>query len=145
MQDLNKVLVVGRLTKDIVVEYTNGGMAIAKGSIAVNRSQKKDGAWGETASFFDITLFGKMAENLKPYLLKGKQVAIGGYLKQDRWTSQDGQNRSKVYIGVEELQLCGGREGGAGNGTGSESFGNNDSGYDAAFNEADGFGGYGFN
>lgn len=141
MQDLNKVLVVGRLTKDIVVEYTNGGMAIAKGSIAVNRSQKKGGDWVETASFFDITLFGKMAENLKPYLLKGKQVAIGGYLKQDRWTSQDGQNRSKVYIGVEELQLCGGREGGSGSGN----FGNDNSGMESAFDESDGFGGYGFN
>lgn len=113
MTDLNHVAIVGRLTKDIVVEYTAGGMAVGKGSIAVNRSQKKDGAWVDSASFFDITIFGKTAENLKPYLLKGKQIVVGGYLKQDRWTGQDGQARSKVYIGVEEVQLCGSRDSGS--------------------------------
>ncbi len=112
MTDLNKVLMVGRLTKDINIEYTTSGMAVGKSSIAVNRSQKKNGNWEDSASFFDIAVFGKLAENLKPYLTKGKQIAIGGYLKQDRWTGQDGQNRSKVYIGVEELQLCGGKENG---------------------------------
>ena len=110
MTDLNTVTIVGRLTKDVTLEYTSSGMAICKGSIAVNRNQKKNGEWQTTASFFDFSILGKIGENLKMYLTKGKQVVLGGYLKQDRWTGQDGQNHSKVYIGVESIQLCGSKE-----------------------------------
>ena len=112
MNDLNSVSVIGRLTRDCGQQdfsYTQGGMAIAKVSIAVNRSKKQaDGSWTDEASFFDVTIFGKTAENLHQYLLKGKQIGIKGYLKQDRWQDkQTGENRSKVYIVAEEVQLLG--------------------------------------
>jgi len=105
--DVMTVTGVGRLVKDVEIGYTNGGMAIAKGTIAVNRSRKRDNERVEEASFFDIEIFGKTAENLKPYLVKGQQIAIKGYPKQDRW-EKDGQKFSRVKFGVEEIQLVGG-------------------------------------
>ena len=102
--DLNVVAVTGRLTREAELKYSNGGMAFAKFSIAVNRRTKKGDQWVDDASFFDCTLFGKSAESLNPYLIKGQQVAINGSLVQSRW-EQDGQNRSRVEIVVNSLQL----------------------------------------
>lgn len=113
MTDINHVLVIGRLTKDFGADprtffYTTGGTACAKVSIAVNRSVKQsDGQWTDEVSFFDVTIWGKTAENLKPYLIKGKQIAVDGYLKQDRW-QKDGQNFSKVNVVANSVQLLGG-------------------------------------
>lgn len=109
MTDLNSVVLVGRLTRDIDLKYTSSGMAIANGSIAVNRDTVRNSERVQETSFFDITMFGKLAENLKPYLTKGKQVAIIGGLTQDRWKDQNGNNRSSVKIIVNEIQLIGGR------------------------------------
>ena len=114
MTDINTVTIVGRLTRDCGQQdfsYLQSGTAVAKISVAVNRSKKQqDGSWADEASFFDVTVFGKSAENLHPYLQKGNQVAVKGYLKQDRWQDQQtGQNRSKVGIVAEEIQLIGGR------------------------------------
>ena len=113
MTDINHVLVIGRLTRDFGADprtffYTTGGTACAKVSIAVNRSVKQsDGQWTDEVSFFDVTIWGKTAENLKPYLVKGKQIAVDGYLKQDRW-QKDGQNFSKVNVVANSVQLLGG-------------------------------------
>ena len=113
MTDINHVLVIGRLTRDFGADprtffYTTGGTACTKVSIAVNRSVKQsDGQWTDEVSFFDVTIWGKTAENLKPYLVKGKQIAVDGYLKQDRW-QKDGQNFSKVNIVANSVQLLGG-------------------------------------
>ena len=109
MADVNHVIIIGRLTKDIVLKFTSGGMAIGSFSIAVNRRTKKGEQWVEEASFFDVSLFGKSAEGLAQYLTKGKQVAVEGELRQDRW-QQDGQNRSKVYISANNVQLLGGND-----------------------------------
>jgi len=102
--DLNRVIEIGRLTRDAEVTYTPGGMAIAKMSIAVNRRVKAGDGWADEANYFDVQLFGKSAENLKPYLLKGKQIAVDGYLKQDRW-EKDGQKFSKITINANDIQL----------------------------------------
>jgi single-strand DNA-binding protein len=107
MADINHVTLIGRLTRDAELKYTSGGMAIASFAIAVNRRRKNGDQWEEEASFFDIKLFGKSAEGLKQYLVKGKQVAIGGELRQDRW-EQDGQPRSKVVVIANNVQLIGG-------------------------------------
>ena len=109
MTDLNSVVLVGRLTRDIDLKYTSSGMAIANGSIAVNRDTGRNSERVQETSFFDITMFGKLAETLKPYLTKGKQVAIIGGLTQDRWKDQNGNNRSSVKIIINEIQLVGGR------------------------------------
>ena len=108
MTDLNRVGIIGRLTRD--AELVNVGQTVkADLSIAVNRSRKQaDGSWTDEVSFFDFTLWGKTAEGLKPYLTKGKQIAVEGHLKQDRW-EKDGQKFSKVSIVAENVQLLGGR------------------------------------
>lgn len=106
MTDLNSVVLVGRLTKDIDLQYLVSGTAVGRLSVAVNRSVKKDEQWMDEANFFDVSFFGKSAENLKPYLLKGQQVAVMGALKQDRW-EKDGQKFSKVSIVADNIQLLG--------------------------------------
>jgi single-strand DNA-binding protein len=107
MADINQVTLIGRLTRDAELKYASNGFAIASFAIAVNRRRKNGDQWVEEASFFDINLFGKSAEALKQYLVKGKQVAIGGELRQDRW-EQDGQSRSKVVVIANNVQLIGG-------------------------------------
>ena len=103
--DLNVVALVGRLTRESELRYSNGGMAICRFSIAVNRRKRTaDNRWEDEANFFDCTMFGKSAESINQYLEKGRQVSIIGELRQSRW-EQDGQNRSKVEIAVNSLQL----------------------------------------
>jgi single-strand DNA-binding protein len=109
MADLNHVIIIGRLTRDCELKTTSGGMAIANLSLAVNRRVKKGEQWTEEVSFFESVLFGKTAEGLKPYLLKGKQIAVEGELKQERW-EKDGQSRSKVVINASNVQLLGGND-----------------------------------
>ena len=110
MTDINKTVLVGRLTKDIEIKYTNSGAAIGNLSIAVNRSRKQDDQWVDEASFFYVKIYGKMAESLRPYLTKGKQIAVEGFLKQERW-QKDGQNFSRVIVGAENVQLLAGNSG----------------------------------
>ena len=106
--DLNCVFIVGRLTRDMEVKYTSGGMAIGKFSLAVNRKKKSGEQWVDEASFFDVTCFGKTAENLSQYMTKGKQVGVDGSLHQDRWQDDSGQARSRVVINADNIQLLGG-------------------------------------
>lgn len=110
MTDINTVILIGRLTHDIDGRdfgYTQGGTARLNLSIAVNRGEKCGGQWTDKASFFDITVWGKTAENIKPYLSKGKQIAVDGYLDQQRW-EKDGNRFSKVCIIANSVQLIGG-------------------------------------
>lgn len=106
--DINHVVLVGRLTRDVEMKYTNNGMAVAKLGLAVNRRRKKDEGWVDEVSFFNITLWGKIAESLQPYLTKGKQIAVDGELRQNRW-EQNGQSRSTVEIVANNIQLLGGK------------------------------------
>ena len=105
--DMNTVMIIGRLTRDMELNYTSGGMAIGKFSLAVNRKKKSGEQWVDEASFFDVTCFGKLAENLAQYMTKGKQVGVDGSLHQDRW-EKDGQNMSRVVINANNIQLLGG-------------------------------------
>lgn len=116
MTDLNSVTLIGRLTRDVDVSYISSGTACGKFSLAVNESKKgASGKWTDVANYFDVILWGKLAENLKMHLLKGKMVAVKGHLKQDRW-EKDGQKLSKVSIVAESVQLCGGTSSGNSNG-----------------------------
>jgi single-strand DNA-binding protein len=118
MADLNHVVLIGRLTRDAELKYTANGQAVSKFSIAVNRRRKNGDQWVDEANFFDIVVWGRQGESLNQYLIKGKLVGIDGELRQDRW-EQDGQNRSKVEIVANNLQLLGGGPGSAlGPGTG---------------------------
>ena len=114
MTDLNSVIEIGRLTRDISERdftYTTAGKARLNLSIAVNRSEKRGGEWADKVSFFDVTVWGKTAENIRPYLHKGKQIAVDGYLDQQRW-EKDGVKYSKVVIIAYNVQLLGGNENG---------------------------------
>jgi single-strand DNA-binding protein len=113
MTDLNHVVLIGRLTQDLGSDersfgYVGNGQARANVSIAVNRSKKNGDQWIEEVNYFNITIWGKTAENLKPYLTKGKQICVEGHLKQDRW-EKDGQKQSRVTIVADNVQLLGGR------------------------------------
>jgi single-strand DNA-binding protein len=124
MADINHVVLVGRLTRNAELKYTNNGSAVSKFSIAINQRRKKDDQWVDEAHFFDIVLWGKTAESLNQYLVKGKQVGIEGQLRQDRWEQQDGQSRSKVEIVATNVMLLGSGSGGRqGQGTPAETGG----------------------
>lgn len=110
MTDINRVFLVGRLTRDAELRFTATGTPVGKFSIAINRSKKSGEQWEEEVHYFDIVLWGKTAEALSKYLLKGKQVAIDGELRQNRW-EQDGQSKSKVEIHATNIQLLGGSQG----------------------------------
>ena len=112
MTDVNDIIEIGRLTREISERdfaYTAGGTARLNLSIAVNRSEKRGGEWADKVSFFDVTVWGKTAENIRPYLHRGKQVAVHGYLDQQRW-EKDGIKYSKVVIIADIVQLLGGNE-----------------------------------
>jgi single-strand DNA-binding protein len=111
MADVNHVVLVGRLTRNAELKYTNNGSAVSKFGLAINQRRKKDDQWVDEAHFFDIVLWGKTAESLNQYLVKGKQVGIEGQLRQNRW-EQDGQARSKVEIFATNVMLLGSGSGG---------------------------------
>ena len=115
--DINHVVIVGRLTRDAELRYTNSGSAVANISLAINTRRRRDDQWVDEAHFFDAVVWGKTAESLSPYLTKGKQIGLEGELRQNRW-EQDGQRRSKVEIFTRNIQLLGGRGDGAGPGGG---------------------------
>jgi single-strand DNA-binding protein len=109
MTDINIVGVLGRLTRDGELTYTNTGFPIGSFSIANNYSRKSGEEWVEEVSYFDVKLFGKQAEAIQPYLNKGQQVMIKGHLQQERWQSKEGDNRQRVVIIAESVQLIGTR------------------------------------
>jgi single-strand DNA-binding protein len=114
MQDINSVNIVGRLTRDAELRYTNSGTAVANFAIATNVSRKNGDTWVEEGHFFDCVFFGKLAESVNQYLTKGRQVAITGRLSQNRWEDQTtGAKRSKVEIIVNQLLLLAAPQGGS--------------------------------
>ena len=115
MADVNHVVLVGRLTRDAELKYTPSGYPISSFSLAINRRKKSGDTWVDEANFFDVDLFGKSAESLKTYLVKGKQIAVEGELRQDRW-EKDGQKHSRVTISANNVQLLGGGSGAGGGG-----------------------------
>jgi len=115
MADLNHVVLIGRLTRDAELKSIASGQAVCKFSIAVNRRRKNGDQWEDEPNFFDIVVWGRQGEALHQYLVKGKMVGVDGELRQDRW-QQDGQNRSKVEIVANYLQLLGGNPGSGGSG-----------------------------
>ncbi len=123
--DINSVTIVGRLTRDAELKYTNSGFAISNLGLAVNRTRKDGDQWVEEANFFDVTLLGRRAESLNQYLQKGKQIAVTGELRQERW-EQDGQKRSRVTIQANNIQLIGSNNqgGGGNNNQANNSYGN---------------------
>lgn len=107
----NKIVLVGNLTRDIELRYTQGGAAIGSSGIAVTRKYTLNGEKREEMCFIDITFFGKQAEIANQYLGKGSKLAVEGYLKFEQWTDNNGQNRSKHTISVESMEMLGNKDG----------------------------------
>ncbi len=103
---MQHLFLIGNLSKDVELKYTKDGTAYANFSVADNYTYKtKSGEKKKETSFFDVTVFGKLAENCAEYLSKGKQVAIAGRLKQNTWETSDGSKRSKVVIIATEVKF----------------------------------------
>ncbi|MCR5605813.1 MAG: single-stranded DNA-binding protein [Treponema sp.] len=126
--DMNTVFMVGRLTRNMEVRYSGNGYAVGHFSLANNRRRKNGDQWIEEANYFDVTIFGKSADGLKAYLTQGKQVAVQGYLQQDRW-EKDGQKYSRVSIVATDIQLLGSKSGSYGNSNGYNAGNNNNGGF----------------
>lgn len=107
--DINNVTLVGRLTNDPQLKYLPSGTAALEFSIANNYyiSSKES----NEVSYFDIVLFGKTAESLSRFLVKGKQVGVSGTLRQDRWQDKEGSQRSRVRINAQSVQLLASQQG----------------------------------
>jgi len=124
MANLNKVMLMGNLTRDIEMRFTPSGMAVGKFGLAINRKYRdtKTNDLREEVTFVDVELFGKQAETASQYLSKGKPIYIEGRLKFDSWDDKTtGQKRSKLYVVGERFQFLGtsGQGGGGGGGGGA--------------------------
>lgn len=122
MANLNKVMLIGNLTRDPELKYTPKGMAIAQLGLAVNRVWSNEaGEKQEEVTFIDVEMFGRKAEVAAEYLKKGRPVFIEGRLKLDSWDDKaSGQKRSKLKVVGESLEFLGSREGGGGGESGGE-------------------------
>lgn len=114
MASFNKVILVGNLTRDVEVKFTQGGTAVAEVGLAVNDKRKDaKGEWIEETTFVDVTFWGRTAEIAGEYLGKGSSVLIEGRLKLDSW-EKDGQKRSKLRVVAEGMKMLDKREGDGG-------------------------------
>src|ERR1700678_2775060 len=115
---LNKVLLMGNLTRDPEAKYTPKGTAVGDLAIAINDSYKaQDGTIKETVTYVDVEVWGRQAETCKQYLTKGRPVFIEGRLKLDQW-EQEGQKKSRMKVVAERVQFLGGGPGRSGSGGG---------------------------
>ncbi|MCZ6834388.1 MAG: single-stranded DNA-binding protein [Planctomycetota bacterium] len=106
MADYNKVLLMGRLTRDIELKYTPSNMAVANIGLAVGRRYRtKEGENREETAFIDCEAWGKTAEVMNQYLAKGRPVFVEGRLKLDQWQDKDGGKRSKLKVVIENFQF----------------------------------------
>jgi len=123
MANLNKVMLIGNLTRDPEVKYTPKGSAVTDLGLAINRNYTLDnGEKREETTFVDVTLWGRQAEIAGEYLKKGRSVYIEGRLQLDTWDDkQSGQKRSKLRVVAEGMQFLGSREGGGSRGGGGGS------------------------
>ncbi len=108
MASLNKVLLIGNLTKDPELRYTSSGVAVANLRLAVNRKYKdKSGEWKEDTCFITVAAWDKQAEVCNQYLHKGRPVFVEGRLQSRSWETNDGQKRTTIDVRAERIQFLG--------------------------------------
>ena len=120
MANINRVVLVGNLTRDPELRSTPGGTPVCSLRVAVN-TRRKDGAtgeWTDKPNYFSVSVFGNQAESCAQYLSKGRPVGIDGRLDWREWEAQDGSKRQSVEIIANSVQFLGSRDeqGGGGNG-----------------------------
>lgn len=131
MANMNKVMLMGNLTRDPELKFTPGNQAVCELGLAINRKYRtKEGEDREETTFVDCEAWGKQAEVLKQYMSKGKPIFIEGRLKLDTWEDKEGGKRSKMRVVIENFQFIGGPGGGGGatGGAGGERFVNEELG-----------------
>ncbi|MDX6645254.1 MAG: single-strand DNA-binding protein [Baekduia sp.] len=97
--DLNRVTLVGRLTRDPELRHTAGGDAVCTIRLAVSsRARDESGGWGDKSNYFDVTVFGRQAETASTYLSKGRRIGVDGRLSWREWQAQDGNRRQSVEV-----------------------------------------------
>jgi single-strand DNA-binding protein len=115
--DLNRVILVGRLTRDPELRHLPSGAPVLEMGVAVNGRQQDDaGNWVDKPNFFDVKVYGNQAEMLSQHLSKGRRIGIDGRLDWRSWEAQDGTKRSKVDVVAQNVQFLDSRmeaEGGA--------------------------------
>lgn len=108
MGNLNKVFLMGNLTRDPEMNHTPGGNTVTKFGIATNRRYTSNGEKREETTFIDIESWGKQAELIDQYFSKGSPILVEGRLKFDSWESKEGEKRSKLLVVLENFQFVGG-------------------------------------
>lgn len=106
--DLNKIIIVGRLTRDPELRYTPAGTAVCSFSLANSKTYTQAGEKKEQTSYFDCIAWSKLGELIAEYCKKGKQIAVEGRLQQRRWDDSEGNKKSKIEIVVENFQFLSG-------------------------------------
>ncbi|QOI99226.1 MAG: single-stranded DNA-binding protein [Phycisphaeraceae bacterium] len=120
MPNLNRVFLMGNLTRDVELKYTQSNQAVANLGLAVNRRWRTpEGEEREEVTFIDCEVWGKQAETMAKYLAKGRPVFIEGRLKLDQW-EKEGQKFSKLRVVVESFQFVDSKPGGGGGGGSDE-------------------------
>jgi single-strand DNA-binding protein len=115
--DINRVTLVGRLTRDPELKHLPSGSAVLELGLAVNgRKQDASGQWVDKPNFFDVKVFGNQAEMLSQHLGKGRRIGVDGRLDWSSWESQDGGKRSKVEVIAQSVQFLDSRNDGEGGG-----------------------------
>jgi single-strand DNA-binding protein len=104
--DINRVTIVGRLTRDPELRHLSSGNPVLQLGVAVNGRQRDDaGNWTDKPNFFDVKVFGNQAETLAQHLAKGRRIGVDGRLDWSSWEAQDGSKRTKVEIVAQSVQF----------------------------------------
>ena len=115
--DINRVTLVGRLTRDPELRHIPSGTAVLELGLAVNgRQQDEAGNWVDKPNFFDVKVYGRQAESLAQHLQKGRRIGVDGRLDWRSWEAQDGGKRSKVDVVAQNVQFLDSRADGEGGG-----------------------------
>ena len=111
---INRVVIVGNLTRDPELRALPSGTSVCSLRVAVNDRVKDQatGEWTDKANYFDVDVFGGQGERCAQWLSRGRQVAVEGRLRWREWETQDGQKRQAVSIAADNVQFIGPREGG---------------------------------
>ena len=134
---MNKVILMGRLTRDPEIRYSQGASqtAVARFSVAVDRRFKREGE--PDADFFNCTAFGKQAEFVERYLHKGIKIVLAGRIQNDNYTNKDGQMVYSVRVMVDEIEFAESKNASGGNAGGYAGGGyNNNGGFSGGGNSA---------
>jgi len=105
MNNLNSILLEGNLVRDPELSYTPKGTPVCTFSVATHRYFKQEEEYQEETSYFDVTVWNRLAEVCGQYLSKGRGVRVVGRLKQDRWENGEGKTRSKVHVIAEHVEF----------------------------------------